>query len=613
MSERENRAPVGGVAPLTNSRIAGILAEIADLLDIKGESSYKVAAYRRASDSVARSAVEVAAAYRAGEPPQLRGVGETLSERIRELSTTGRLDYYDALRDEVPPTLMDLLAIPGVGPRTVGEVWRTLGIVTLAELEAAARDGRLRQIRGISAKTEARIVAGIGELAKRPPRRMLMGEARAVATRVAELIEGLPGVAAVTVAGSVRRGRETVGDVDVLIESEQPEAALRALAEDAAIEPRAGELGPIGSDRASLQLLEGPQLDVMTMPASARGSYMVHFTGSADHNVALRHRARERGWSLSERGVTPLADEDAEPGRFATEAELYAFLDLDDIPPELREGRGEVEAAEAGKLPTLIERDDLRGDCHSHSHWSDGREPLEVMVESARDAGREYQVLTDHSWSLSIANGLSPAEVEQQRRVIAGLNERFDREHAEGALAEGAHAGGFRLLHGTELEITTDGRLDYDDALLASLDVVVASLHVGRRQPRAQLMARYDMAMRNPHVDIISHPSGRKIGRRPDLDLDWEVFYRTAAETGTLLEINGSEARLDLDEHRIRAALDAGCRFVIDSDAHDRNDWRNLDRGTTIARRGWLTAASVANTLPRDAFIEMMREKPHIW
>ncbi len=281
------------------------------------------------------------------------------------------------------------------------------------------------------------------------------------------------------------------------------------------------------------------------------------------------------------------------------------------IPPELREGRGEIEAAARSALPDLVRRGQLRGDCHSHSHWSDGREPLEVMVESARQDGREYQVLTDHSQSLTIANGLSPDRVEAQRRVIGELNERFARELSTGELPAGAGASGFRLLHGTELEITTEGRLDYDDGLLAQFDVVVASLHVGRRQPRAQLMARYEVALRSPHVDIIAHPSGRKIGGRAELDLDWEAFYRLAAETGTLLEINGSQARLDLDEHHIRAAIDAGCRFAIDSDAHERADWQGLTWGTAIARRGWVRPGLVANVLPCDDFLAMMREKPH--
>ncbi len=608
---REIRRPLDETDPaaLTNASIAAVLGEIADLLDIKGESSFKVGAYRRAADSVARSGVEVAEAYRAGDPPRLRGVGGSIGERIEELATTGHLAYHEDLRAEVPPTLLELLAIPGVGPRTAGEVWRTLGIATLPELETAAREGRLRQMRGVSAKTEARIVEGIAELERRPPRRMRIGEAHALAQRAVELVEALPGVGSAVAAGSVRRWRETVGDLDLLVETEVPESVLEALRTLPVVESvEVGVRG--GADRATLRLVDGPQLDIMAMPPRAGGSYLVHFTGSAEHNVALRHRARERGWSLSERGVVPLDDESATPVTFATEAELYAFLDLAEIPPELREGRGEIEAAEAAALPRLIERSDLRGDCHSHSHWSDGREPLEVMVESARADGREYQVLTDHSQSLGVANGLTPARVEAQRRVIAELNERFTRAAADGEVPQGADPG-FRLLHGTELEITADGRLDYSDTLLASFDVVVASLHVGRRQPRKQLMARYETAMRNPHVDIISHPSGRKIGVRPDLDLDWEAFYRLAAETGTLLEINGSEARLDLDEHRIRAATEAGCRFVIASDAHERADWVHLDWGVGIARRGWVTKGLVANALPRDAFIALMREKPH--
>lgn len=610
MAPRDLRRPLDGADPeagLTNARIAAVLSEIGDLLEIKGESSFKVGAYRRAADSVARSGVEVAAAYREGDPPKLRGVGGSIGERIEELATSGHLAYLEALRAEVPPTLLELLAIPGVGPRTAGEVWRSLGIATLPELEVAARDGRLRQLRGISAKSETRILEGIGELQERPPRRMRMGQAQALAQRVVALIEALPGVASATAAGSVRRYRETVGDLDVLVETDQPGPVLAALRRLPVVEDvETGGRG--GAERSSVRLLDGPQLDIMAMPPGQSGSYLVHFTGSAAHNVALRHRARERGWSLSERGLLPLDDDTAEPLTFASEADLYRYLGLAPIPPELREGRGEIEAADVGKLPRLVERADLRGDCHSHSHWSDGREPLEQMVDSARADGREYQVLTDHSQSLTIANGLSPARVEAQRRLIGELNERFARETAAGALPEGADPG-FRLLHGTELEITLEGQLDYPDALLAAFDVVVASLHVGRRQPRAQLMARYETALRNPHVDIIAHPSGRKIGQRPDLDLDWEAFYRLAAETGTLLEINGSEARLDLDEHRVRAAAEAGCRFTIASDAHERADWQHLTWGTAIARRGWITPELVANTLPRDDFIALMREK----
>jgi DNA polymerase (family 10) len=373
-----------------------------------------------------------------------------------------------------------------------------------------------------------------------------------------------------------------------------------------------------GGYRTSVQLLRGPQVDVMTMAPEREGTYLVHFTGSAAHNVRLRERARDLGWSLSEHGFARLgpdgqiaAGDDAELRTFASEEEVYSFLGLPFIEPALREDRGEIEAALAGRLPRLVRVEDLQGDCHTHSEWSDGKESVETMAEAARRRGYAYQVLTDHSWSLTIANGLSPTQVEQQHRLIGELNERFAREEADGLAPEGAHPSGFRLLHGCEMEIRVDGRLDYDDAVLARFDVVVASLHVGRRQRRSQLMARYQTALRNPHVDIIAHPSGRKIDLRPDLDLDWDRFYALAAETGTLLEVNGSDERLDLDDRRARAALDAGCRFTIDSDAHYMSEWDNVIWGTNIARRGWLEAGHVANTLPRDAFLALMAEKPH--
>jgi DNA polymerase (family 10) len=348
----------------------------------------------------------------------------------------------------------------------------------------------------------------------------------------------------------------------------------------------------------------------MVMPSGEAGAYLVHFTGSAAHNVRLRGLARDRGWSLSEHGFVrlgedgrPLEGDAAERRTFATEAEVYAFLGLPFIEPELREDSGEIEAAQAGRLPGLVSLADLQGDAHSHSDWSDGHLSIEAVADATRRRGHAYQVLTDHSRSLAIANGLSIERVEQQRAIIAELNARFAQEEAEGRAPEVVHPDGFRLLHGCELEIRTDGQLDYPDELLARFDVVVASLHVGRRQPRAQLMARYRTALRNPHVDIIAHPSGRKIGIRDDLDLDWDALYTEAAETGTLLEINGSDERLDLADGRIRRAHALGCRFVVDSDAHYRHEYDNLAWGVALARRGWLEPMDVLNTRPRDAFL----------
>ena len=283
---------------------------------------------------------------------------------------------------------------------------------------------------------------------------------------------------------------------------------------------------------------------------------------------------------------------------FATEEEVYKFLELPWIPPELREDRGEIEAARESRLPKLVEAADLQGDCHTHSDWSDGHVSIARMTEQARKRGLRYEVLTDHTQSLSIAHGLTPERVEQQRRIIGDLNESFAREGVD-----------FRLLHGCELEIRPDGKLDYEDKLLSRFDVVVCSLHVGRRQPRAQLMARYRTALRNPNVDIIAHPSGRKIGIRDDLDLDWDAFYREAAETRTVLELNGSDERLDLDDRRARAAKEAGNRFVVDSDAHYLHEFDNLDWGISQARRAWLEAGNVLNTLPLEEFLPAVTSK----
>jgi DNA polymerase (family 10) len=590
---------------LGNDELARIFYEIGDMLEIQGEVPFKIGAYRRAAESIAHSPLDVARAYRSGSPPRLPGVGKAIDEKLIELADTGRLRYHERLRRDVPPSVVTLLQVPGLGPRTAGDLWRQAGISSLEELEAAATAGRLRGLRGISQRTEQKLLEGLRSLRRRPPRRMRLGTAADIVARVARTLDGAPGVRSIQPAGSFRRQRETLADIDVLVETDQPGQVIERLHTSASVERVGGHGGRGGAHRTTVQLLRGPQLDLMTMPPGAAGTYLVHFTGSAEHNVRLRAMARDKGWSLSEHGLLRLDDEgeplrgtDAETLTFQSEAEVYAFLGLPFIPPELREDRGEIEAALAGRLPTLVELSDLRGDCHTHSDWSDGHATIERMAQEARSRGLAYQVLTDHSQSLSIAQGLTPERVEQQRRIIGELNERFAREATD-----------FRLLHGCEMEIRSDGRLDYDDRLLARFDVVIASLHVGRRQPRAQLMQRYRVALDNRHVDIIAHPSGRKIGLRPDLDLEWDAFYRAAAETGTLLEINGSDERLDLDDRRARAAHEAGCRFVIDSDAHYLHEFDNLGWGVSQGRRAWLEPKDVANTLSLDDFLALVRAK----
>jgi DNA polymerase (family 10) len=623
--ETRPRHSRGEVVPtLGNEHLARIFFEIGDMMELKGELPFKAGAYRRAADSIAHSAVDIVRAYRQGAPPTMVGVGKAIDEKLAELADTGRMRFYERLRREIPPSLVSLLNVPGLGPRMVAELWSKLRIENLADLEAAARDGRLRKVRGINERTEQRILDGLRELEERPPERMRLGTATEIADRLAAVLEAGPEPRRVFIAGSLRRRRETVGDLDLLVESNDPRGVIERLATHPAVD----RVGGRGSTRATLRLLRGPRVDVMVMPPGRAGTYLVHFTGSAAHNVRLRDRARDRGWSLSQYGFAPLPRDGDDPGdmaditveatvepaevrTFETEAEVYDFLGLPFIEPELREDRGEIEAAVAGRLPDLIDLQSIAGDCHTHSDWSDGHVSIEKMAETGRRRGYRYQVLTDHSRSLTIARGLTPERVEEQRPIIAALNERFEREEAQGRLPKGAHPDGFRLLHGCEMEITVDGKLDYPDSLLKRYDVVVASLHVGRRQPRKQLMERYLTALRSPHVDIIAHPSGRKIGIREDLDLDWEQFYRVAAETGTILEINGSDERLDLDDRRARVARDAGCMVSIDSDAHYLGEFENMGWGVSLARRAWIEKRDVVNALPRDEFLKLIAEKPH--
>jgi DNA polymerase (family 10) len=596
--ETRPRASRGDDAPLLgNDELARVLYEIGDMLEIQGELAFKVGAYRRAAESVAHSPIDIAAAYRSGTVPRLPGVGKAIDEKLAELADTGRLRYYERLRRDVPPSVVTLLQVPGLGPRTAGDLWRQAGIDSLDALEAAARAGQLRSIKGMSAKTEARLLDGLNTLRARPPRRIRLGTAQDIVERVRGSLVNAPGVESVVAAGSYRRRRETIADIDFLVETADPPAVIEKLHNSPWVERVGGHGGRNGgATRTTVQLMRGPQVDLMTMPPGAAGTYLVHFTGSAAHNVRLREMARDRGWSLSEHGFTSLDDE-TERVTFETEEEVYEFLGLPFIEPELREDRGEIEAAIAGRLPSLVARGDLQGDCHTHSDWSDGHFSIEQMAAEARRRGLRYQVLTDHTQSLTIANGLTPERVDEERRVIAELNESFARDGLD-----------FRLLHGCELEIRVDGRLDYDDDLLARFDVVVCSLHVGRRQPRAQLMARYRTALRNPNVDIIAHPSGRKIGIRDDLDLDWDAFYREAAESRTVLELNGSDERLDLDDRRARAAFDAGNRFVLDSDAHYLHEFDNLDWAASQARRAWLEPRNVLNTLPLDEFLRAVTD-----
>ena len=498
-----------------------------------------------------------------------------------------------------------MLQIPGLGPKTVKQIYEELGIETVEELRLAAEAGTLQSLKGLSAKTESADPRRHHRARDRGRRDCCSTGRRRQSRASPPRSKSAPGVRLITPAGSFRRRRETIGDLDLLAETDDPAALMEFFTGLGAVD----EVVNRGGHKAAVRLLRGPQVDLMAMPPGEAGTYLIHFTGSKEHNVKLRAIARDRGWSLSEKGFLrigedgePLTGDAAELRTFATEEEAYGFLDLPFIEPEIREDHGEIEAARAGRLPRLVTQSDLRGDCHTHSEWSDGAHTIETMAEACRRRGYAYEVLTDHSFSLAIARGLAPERVEQQRTIIAELNARFEREEHEGTAPPETPPEGFRLLHGCELEVRADGTLDYEDDLLASFDVVVASVHVSRRQPRAELTRRTLNAINSPHVDIIAHPSGRMIQTRDDLDLDWDAVYAAAAATGTALEINGSPHRLDLAAERARRAVEEGCVLTIDSDAHSTSRARLRPLGghpgpSRVGRTGF----GAQHPLPRRA------------
>jgi DNA polymerase (family 10) len=560
---------------LSNAELAATFREVGDLLDLLDEVPYKAVAYRRVADAIERYPVDLTPLVVEGHTPKIAGVGPAIGARLTELATTGKLEYHQRLREQIPPGLLDVLRINGVGPRTARQLHVELGITSIDELRAAAEIGRVRQVSGMSARTEQNILAGIGRLDQQAGR-LLLHDADRLAAEILAGLGRVPGIHQIAPAGSLRRRRSTIGDLDILAACDDPTELIRAFEQL----PDVDRVLNAGTDKASLVLrADGDrQVDLMLCRPEAWGSHLVHFTGSKEHNVELRARALDRGLSLSEKGF-----KDVETGELfsaATEEDVYARLDMAWVPPELREGEGEVAAAAAGKLPRLVERSDIRGDTHTHSDWTDGVDDIATMAGAARASGLEYIVLTDHSPSLGVARGLSSERVAEQRAEV----ERLNRELSP-----------FRILHGTEMEILADATLDYPDELLAMFDVVVASIHAARSQSVDQLTKRALAAIENPHVDIIAHPTGRIVNRRDPVSFHWPELFEAAARTGTLLEINGSP-RLDLDERLARDAARAGVRLTLSSDAHRTEELGYIDYAVGVARRAGLAAEQVATT-----------------
>ena len=557
-----------------NQTVAAIFAEMADILAIQGENYHRIMAYRRAAENIAALGRPLEEVWRAGELETIPGIGKTLAAKIDELMRTGRLQAYEKLKAQVPEGVVAMLQIPDVGPRKAALFWKELGITSIDELEKAAKAGKLRDLPGMGARSEQKVLEGIQAL-KRRTGRVPLGIAWELARAMLDALREVPGVVRAAPAGSLRRMRETVGDLDLLVAAEDPEPVMARFREL----PQVAEVLLSGPTKTSIRTRDGFQVDLRVLEPARWGTALQYFTGSKAHNIRLRGLALDRGFSLSEYA---LKREDGSEILCATEEEVYAALDLPWIPPELREDRGEIEAALAGRLPDLIELADLQGDLQFHTTWSDGHASLLEMAEAARARGLRYGLVTDHSHGLGVARGVGPEELRRQRAEIEEVNRKL--------------GGTFRVLAGVEVEVRADGSLDLPDEVLAELDLVVAAVHSGLRQGREQVTARAIAAIRNPHVDILAHPTGRLIGRREGADLDMEAVLRAAAETGTAVEINSHPLRLDLNDVHVRRAVELGVTLVINSDAHDPAGFDVLRFGVATARRGWATGADVLNT-----------------
>jgi DNA polymerase (family X) len=572
---------------LSNRQISDVFTLIANLLEIKGENIYKILAYRRAADSLIGNPREIYDIWQSNELHTLPGVGKAIAEKIDELLKTGRLEYLEKLKEEIPASLTDLLKIPDVGPKKAALFWREAGISNLAELEAAAREGKLRHLPGVGLKTENRIIAGIEALSRRSNRTPL-GVAYPFAQTLVDWLMTLPGVEQANLAGSLRRMQTTIGDIDLTAATSKPARVMDAFIHH----PQVTNVFSQGDTKSSVEFHNGLRAQLWLHPPEQYGTALVYATGSKNHNVRLRELAVERGLSLSDKSII---QPDRVESFIATEAEVYSSLGMPWIPPELREDRGEIQSALKGFLPELIEIEHITSELHTHSTWSDGQKSILEMAEAALECGYKVLAITDHTSGLGVVRGVSADNIDAQKREIDEVQKRMgDR---------------LRILHGAEVEIRSDGTLDFSDDVLARLDIVIASLHSGLRQPREQVTQRLIKVIRNRHVDIIAHPTGRLIPDREGADLDMDAVLAAASESGVALEINAHPARLDLEDIYARRAVELGIPISINTDAHHPDQFNMIRFGVAVARRGWIGPKDVINTWESNHLMSWLYER----
>jgi DNA polymerase (family 10) len=571
----------------SNQELADIFQTIANLLEIKGEVIYKILAYRKAADSLRDYGGNVYTVWQEGKLTDIPGVGKAISEKINELYTTGHLEFLDKLSAEVPPSLAELLEVPDLGPKKVALFWKELGITDLAGLEAAAHEEELQDLPGMGQKSEAKILAGIEALSRRTTRTPLW-KAWPVADELLSKLRDMPGVKLAAAGGSLRRMRETVGDLDLLVAAEDSAPVMEAFTSL----PEVLQVIGSGKTKSSVEFNNGLRAQLWVHPPQRFGTALQYATGSKDHNVRLRELALKNDLSLSEHAFTR---GDQSEILCANEEQVYEVLGIPWIPPEAREDRGEVQAALAGELPDFIELSDMQAELHTHSTWSDGKISIKEMAIAARDRGYKVLAITDHSPSLGITQGVTIEDFKEQRVEI----DRAQKELGDSII----------ILQGSEVEIKADGSLDYPDQVLAELDIVFASLHVSLRQPGEQVTQRLLNAIQNPHVDVIGHPTGRLIPDREGADLDMEAVFAAAAQSGVAMEISAHPERLDLNDIHARQAIELGIPLSINTDAHSPGELDLMHFGIATARRGWVEAKHVINTWDPDRLLDWLRSR----
>jgi len=571
---------------MKNTAIAKVFQDIADLLELKGENVFKIRAYQRAARTFEHLPKEIEVMLEEGEDLQaIPGIGEAIAKKTIELVNTGKLRVYEELKAELPEGITTLLEIPGIGPKTANRLSTELGIKSADELEEAIKDGRVAKMFRLGDKTADNILQQIQAL-RRKDQRIPIGEALPVVDEILNALRTLPGVKNLTAAGSLRRFRETVGDIDLMGTADNPEEVINAFV----ALPKVSEVLAKGPTKASVILPGGLQADLRMVEHDSFGSLLQYFTGSKQHNVTLRTREQKKGLKLSEYGITDTSTDKLE--KFATEEKFYRRLGLQYIPPEIREDQGEIELAEKGKIPRLVELSDIKGDMHVHTDWSDGHDSIEAMAKAAKALGYQYLAITEHSAGRGIAHGLNEERLRQQIDEIKRLNKQLK---------------GIRLLTGIEVDIRANGSIDLPDELLADLDIVIAAIHSAMTQSEDQITRRILGAIENPHVDVIAHPTCRILGEREPVAIDLEAVFRAAVKHNKALEINAMPSRLDLKDIHVYRARELGVKLIMGTDSHSIAHLGLMRFGVGVARRGWCQPKHILNTRPLEDILAFLR------